>query len=234
MISTAKAVRLVTAAPAPILLGDTCALLDLIRDPTRDTLTGTHIEAAKRLIERAAARPRTLWVALANQVIKELKDNDTGVQQGAVAAIQKLETTVNRVRAIMSAHGLTTNAPDLIAAGLPATARLLLQRCVDTGLHISTPRGTSSKAFARIASNIAPSQRGQQAKDCLVLESYLALARELRGAGFAAPIVFFTVNTADYSDPTSKASIHPEIAAEFAALEIRYATNFGMAEHLLK
>jgi hypothetical protein len=205
MISTAESVRRIVAAPAPVLLGDTCALADLMRDPTRETLTGVHVETARRLLARTEAHPKTLWIALTDQVIIELSDNLDGIEQGAVTAIRQLEEAVNRVRLIMSAHGLVTAAPDLIAAGLPPVARQLVRRFGSVGLHVSTPRGAKNKAWARIAANIPPAQKGQQAKDCIVLESYLALARELRGAGFDKPIVFFTSNTADYSEPGKKA-----------------------------
>lgn len=234
MISTGKSVGRILAAPAPVLLGDTCAVADLMRDPTRETFTGAQVEAAKRLLERAETNPKSLWIALTEQVRIELNDNGPNVQQSAVTAIQRLEETVNRVRAIMSAHGLETNRPNLIAAGLPPVAGRFVQRFINAGLHISTPKGAKGKAWVRIAADIPPAQKGQQAKDCVILESYLTLARELRSNEFEKPIVFLTSNTADYSDPAKKANLHPALIAEFASLQIEYAVNFGMAEHLLK
>jgi hypothetical protein len=233
MISAGEFVRRVAATPAPVLLSDTCSILDVMRDPTRDNFSGPQVEAALRIVGRCEARPRTLWSPIAAQVIEELDNNQVTVEQEAATKIRKLEETVLRVREIMSAHGLQTAAPGLIAAGFPVIARALVARYVAAAPRLTNPRGVQGKAWARIAANLAPAQRGQQAKDCVVLETYLHVARELRAAGLHMPIVFFTTNTGDYSDPAARAAPHPTLAAEFQALDLRYAVNFQMTEHLL-
>ncbi|WP_439395189.1 hypothetical protein ACRQ5Q_39455 [Bradyrhizobium sp. PMVTL-01] len=233
MISTARAVREIAAAPAPVLLCDTCSLLDLIREP-RDGFTRGHVEAALRLVARAEAKPRELWIVLTAQVLAELKDHRAIVQQEAEAAILKLEERVNGVCSIMLAHGVKIIAPTLATCGLPAIAQFFLQRYIDAATHTTAPRAAENRAFARIARNCAPAQKGQQAKDCFVLESYLALARELRTGGFGDPIVFFTTNTRDYSEPSRRGSLHATLVPEFNGLQLRYAVNFEMAEHQLK
>lgn len=233
MIATAEVVRRIVRARTPILLPDTCALLDLVREPIREGFTGAHVEAALRLIARATARPATLRIAIAHQVLTELQEHRVSIEQGAEAAVKKLEDTVHRVQAIMTALGLPTSAPGLVNARLPPAAQALVQEFLDVAMHVGSPRGIHGKAYARIAANIAPAQKGQQAKDCIVLESYLQLAREARQSGVAEPIVFFTTNTRDYSDGTNKGAAHPTLVDEFAALDVRYAVNFGMAEHLL-
>jgi hypothetical protein len=126
-----------------------------------------------------------------------------------------------------------TAPPFLAAADFPTAAEAIVNRFLAAGLHVRKPGGVERKAWGRIAANVAPSQRGQQAKDCIILESYLDLARGLRATGFNAPVVYFTSNTRDYSDPVNAARLHPSLVAEFDALNIRYAVNFGMAEHLL-
>jgi hypothetical protein len=234
MISTAEVIRRIVASPAPVLLSDTCALLDLMRDPTRERFTGTHVEAALRLLAHAEANPRTLWLPLTEQVVTEFREHQKAIQQGAESAIQKLEELVHRVQGIMTAYGLQTTAPGLVGASLPATASAVTNRFIAASLPVRTPRNIERKAMARIAANGAPSQKGQQAKDCLILESYLHLARELRANGIPAPIVFLTTNTRDYSGQGSSAVLHPTLFAEFSVSNIGYAVNFGMAEQLLR
>ena len=99
--------------------------------------------------------------------------------------------------------------------------------------HVRNARDVNRRAIARMAENRAPSKRGQQTKDCIVFESYLALVALLRQAGLQRQIVFFTTNTQDYSDPQNKGTVHPDLVAEFGALNMRYAVNFQMAEHQL-
>jgi hypothetical protein len=233
MISTAKAVKRILASPAPVLLGDTCVFLDLIRDPTREGLTGANVDAAHRLIARAEAKPPTVWIVLISQVLSEIAANREPVKQASEAAIKKLEEQVLRVKASLSSYGLTVPAPTLIAAGLPEVASVSLQRILDASLHLTTPKGVNSKVWTRIAANAAPAQKGQQAKDCLIIESYLHVCRQLRIAGYALPVVFFTSNTQDYSTSTQRSQVHPTLAEEFEVAQMRYAVNFGMAENLL-
>jgi len=85
-----------------------------------------------------------------------------------------------------------------------------------------------------MASNLAPSKKGQQTKDCIVIESYLYLAKLLREQHFTGRIVFLTSNKHDYSNPTNPGTVHPDLSAEFAAVGMAYAISFQMAEHLLK
>jgi len=99
--------------------------------------------------------------------------------------------------------------------------------------YVRNARDVNRRAIARMAANRAPSKRGQQTKDCIVFESYLALVALLRQAGLQRQIVFFTTNTQDYSDPQNKGAVHPDLVAEFGALNMRYAVNFQMAEHQL-
>jgi hypothetical protein len=231
MISTAEMIRRITAAAAPVLLCDTCSLLDLVREP-REGFTKDHLDAALRLVGRTEAG--TLWIVVTDQALIELKHHRTAIQQEAETAIRELEQRVNRVRSIMSVHGLHTTVPALVAAGLPATAQLFLQRYIDAATHTSTPKGAQARAFLRIGRSIAPAQKGQQAKDCIILESYLTLVRGLRAEGIGDPIVFFTTNTPDYSEQPRKGDLHTTLVAEFNTLQLRYAVNFEMAEHRLK
>jgi hypothetical protein len=154
------------------------------------------------------------------------------VQQEAEAKIQSLENQVHQVQAIMAAYGLPTSSPGLVIAGLPKASAGIVSRYLAAGLHVRTPRGIPQRAWARIAANRRPSQKGQQAWDCVILESYLHIALQLRTSGVRTPIVFFTTNTRDYSDTSSRA-LHPTLVAEFNAVGLQYAVNFAMAEHLL-
>ena len=66
-----------------------------------------------------------------------------------------------------------------------------------------------------------------------MLETYLEAAAELRQRGLAAPIVFLSSNVQDYTVAPARNLLHPEIQAEFAPLNMAYATGHGMAKRLL-
>src|SRR5258708_14565376 len=194
MISSAEVVRRVVAAPAPVLLIDTSALLDLMRHPRRDTFSADQVKAALRLWQRLAAKRRALWLPIVQQVLVELSDNKPQVTREAEDALPKLQDMIERVQTIFAAHGLATSAitPGLAASKFPATTAATVEKFIAAALHVTGPRGIERDAFARVAANRAPSKRGKQAKDCLVFESYLRLANLLPAAGFVQPIVFLT------------------------------------------
>jgi hypothetical protein len=235
-MATAEVVGRIGAAPAPVLLGDSCALMDITRDPTREKFSAGHARSTIRLVERAESKPPTLWLPLAAQVLTEIGDNRLGTLQGAEANLKKLEATVEHVRLLMSAFGVNTTAiiPRLVESGFADLTNGILTRYLDAGLHVEQPAEVANRAFARIAANLAPSRKAQQAKDCAVIETYLHLTRQLRENKINVPVVFLTTNKNDYSAPNHDASIHPDLAADFEAAELHYATNFQMAEHLLK
>jgi hypothetical protein len=235
MISSAEVARRVIAAPAPVLLIDTCALLDLMRDPRRDTFSSENVEAAHRLLRKVEERPRSLWLPIVRQVLIELDDNKPFVRIDAEKAIRNLQETIERVQSIFTAHGLATSAinPKLVDSEFSETTVRVVEKFISSALHVTTPRGAERCAFVRIAQNIAPSKKGKQAKDCLVFESYLMVATHLRAHGFDGSIVFLTTNKNDYSHMPSAAVPHPDLASELTTLNISYATNLLMAERLL-
>jgi hypothetical protein len=192
MISSAQVVRRIVAAPAPVLLPDTCAVLDLARDPTRGKFSADHVLAAKDILDHANAKPQRIWISITKQVIDEKGEHQIKVKEEAETEIRKLEERIHRVQRIMAAHGLSTTAisPGLVASNFPDVANRMADAYFAAGLQVRSPRNVAQAAYARIAANRAPSRRGQQARDCYVIESYLALARNLREAGFKLSMVF--------------------------------------------
>jgi hypothetical protein len=236
MISSAEVVRRIAAAPAPVLFADSCAFLDLMRDPTRGNFSASQVEAAQRLLLKAERRPRALWLPITAQVWIERNDNQMTVKQEAELRIHSFEEGVHRVQKLLAAHGLQTSAiaPSLVASRFPDTAHAFVDRVFSEAQHVRGAPHTDRRALARMAANLAPSRRGQQTKDCIVIENYLQIARLLREKNFEGRIVFLTTNTKDYSDKAGSGSIHPDLAGEFGAVNMTYSVNFQMAEHQLR
>jgi hypothetical protein len=149
--------------------------------------------------------------------------------------IRNLEEGLYRVQGILAAHGLHTSAiaPSLVESDFPTKSSDLVNKFFSEAQHVRNTRDVPTRALARVAANRAPSRRGQQTKDCIVVESYLSLASLLRQNGFQRAIIFLTTNTKDYSAPQNNGSIHPELAGEFGAVGMEYAVNFRMAEYQL-
>ncbi|MDR5776572.1 MULTISPECIES: hypothetical protein [unclassified Caballeronia] len=89
-------------------------------------------------------------------------------------------------------------------------------------------------AYKRMIHARTPAQQGKDStKDCMVTETYLAAAKELRDAGMTSRIVFLSSNINDYTGKQSKGKLNEDIAMEFASLDIEYAKTPSHARHLL-
>ncbi len=234
MIDVAEAVRRVVVAGAPVLCLDTSALLDLMRDPTREKFSGAHASAALYLLARAEASPPALSLLLAEQVDFELNDHMDEIQRESERAVQRLDDTLNQTLGIIAAHGLVVPTTlTLSALGFPAAARANVVRFVSVAHTVREDDVCVTRARDRVRLGRAPATRAKQSfKDCLIIETYLHIARELRAAGFAEKILFLTTNTADYTDRLHP-TLHGDLAPEFASVGMDFASSFLAARYTL-
>ena len=90
------------------------------------------------------------------------------------------------------------------------------------------------RAYSRVMHARAPARKGKDSlADCVVLETYVEAAAELRQRGLTAPIVFLSSNVQDYTLAPARNVLHPDIQAEFTPINMAYATGHGMAKRLL-
>lgn len=223
-------VRRVTSAGVPVLCLDTCALLDVMRDPMRERFSADQTSAALDLLGRAECSPRALSIIVAEQVHAELSQIIQSIEQESAAAVRKIE----RALGIFGCHGLVANAA-AVAAGIlrfPVVSRGVVERFI-TASHIARPkRSLYGRAFNRISTNMRPARRGKDsAGDCLIVETYLETAGMLRTSGFKGGITFLTTNPADYAESGRRSVLHSELTAGFAAVELDYHASFLAARY---
>ncbi len=72
----------------PVLCVDTCTVLDVVRDITRETVTTGDVNAGFALLSMAE-EGSNLIVLMAEQVTLEIASNVASVEQEAQAALQK-------------------------------------------------------------------------------------------------------------------------------------------------
>lgn len=222
--------KAIAATGTPVLLIDTCSILDVMRDQTREKLRIHEHQAGLDLL--AAAEGGTLVGVVAHQVTLEFAEHDQSVQDEAESTLKRLRGQIDRVNqlsAILGAPGLLnlTHLDDHVARTRKIVGRWLTQ------LVTYKPDATVlEKAIARMNGNIAPSRRGKDSsKDCIVFETYLEFAGMLRAEGLTAPIVFLSSNTREYL--TDSNVLKTEIANDFAPLMIDYASNMALAKRQL-
>ena len=216
----------------PVLCPDTCAILDLLRSPTREDVRADHRQAALFLLA-AMEHGDDLVGLLAEQVAHELRENQPNVEDETSKSIARLKSQMARLDAVAAVYGATgtidlSHLDDHLSRAMATVNRWEAASCAVPQAH-----EIAGRAFLRVNTGRTPADKGKQSmKDCVVIETYLDAARQLRSAGHKAPIVFVSSNTKDYA-VTTGSLLKPDLAAEFAALSMSYAPNLAAAKFQL-
>jgi hypothetical protein len=222
MSTIAQLVADITAAPAPVLFLDTCAILDVARAPAR--AQANSVPAAETLVRLAGQSPPVAYLLVADIVAKEWADNvDSAVEELTKA----LATYEHVAQVIVTTGGTTPVAGPPILSRIPADLKASSDSLRLACRAIDRDTGAMSAALDRVVSKRRPSHK-KEVKDSYILEHSLAVARGLGGTAFARWLVFVSSNTRDFADPASP-SVHPELAGDFNAAGLRYSVTVGSA-----
>lgn len=219
---------------APVLCVDTCAVLDILRDVTRETARAADAQAALALLRQAEARPSGLIVLMAEQVQRELSDNLDAVEAEAQGKLSKFRAAVHRIHDIAQTFGASGSIDTSHWTDHVDRARKTLDRWVAVSWQVPQSPDTAGRALARVNEPRIPARKGKDSmKDCVVVEAYLEVAHQLRAGGLTAPVAFVSSNTKEYHVPTT-GRLEQQIAQDFAAFGIEFAPSFGAAKHSLR
>lgn len=213
----------------PVLCLDTCSILDIMRDPTRDTMRPHEARAALDVI--AAAEAGLIACLVARQVEIEFRDHDQAIQDETTGAIEKLRSRTLRTVEFSGVFGRAVNLSLDHLDDYAVRARSAIERLLQVAIMVEPAPDAHAKAFARVNAARAPARRGKDSsKDCLVYETYIEVVAALRREGLAGPIVLVSSNTTEYRQG---GAVHPDIEAEFAPIGLSYQPNMAAAKHAL-
>ncbi|PQA75960.1 hypothetical protein [Rhodoferax sp. TS-BS-61-7] len=220
------------ALNAPVLCVDTCTVLDVIRDITRETVTPSDALAGLALLA-AAETGAGLIVLMAGQVSLELASHVAGVEEEALSGLKKFQAQIQRIHDVAVAYGALGPLQVRHISGHVDRAKTVLDRWENVARPVPHNDGVASRAFRRVNAPRTPARKGKESmKDCVIVEAYIEAASQLRAAGLTAPIVFASSNTKEYHAPNTT-HIQFDIAADLSAVSMEYAPNFGAAKHFL-
>jgi len=223
----------IAQAGLPVLCIDTCSLLDIVRDPFRETSLPHNAAAALALL-LAMESGALLTGLLADQVHQEFGTHLQGIVDEAGRGLSKLREHIERVDGLVSAFAAPVRTDIRHWDPHVTNATAALHRWIAASVTAPQSQDVPMRAFSRVMHARAPARKGKDSlADCVVLETYLEAAAELRQRGLAAPIVFLSSNVQDYTLAPARNVLHPDIQAEFAPLNMAYATGHGMAKRLL-
>ncbi len=230
------------ANPAPVLIVDSCNFLDLIRvaRPTKDAperrVDIEELKAAVALHKLLTSAEPLLHHLVPELVPREFADN----------AAEKVERPF---RDWLVAHekGRQWLADATAAVGVPLPPspvvppdasrqfRDLAARLLATATVLERDLPCLLRAVERLISKRRPSHK-KEMKDSMNLEQALELCRRLAdGVPFPHPICFVSANTKDFADSPEGSRLHPDLEAEFDAVNLLYFTSLRSARgHLLK
>lgn len=224
-MSPQDAAAAVTQVQGPVVLIDTCSLLDMVR--ARDEFRADHARAATALLELAEAR--RLTIVLPQQVISEYNAHLDAIRQSAVKAVDDASARVKQMAGIMRAYGEEIELGHQPRGEIFATAAgRMLERLLAIAVVSDHTQDITNNALTRSLAGLAPAGPGKEAlKDCIVLETCLDTIDRVRGRGHQHSAHFLSANIREYGEPTTnRRTLHLQLEPEFNRLAMDYATNF--------
>ena len=207
--SLSATVAQILTTPAPLLVVDTCSVLDVTRSLYRPEAPTRSLGMGKMAVRASTSRPPKLHIILFDEIEHELRRNLPG-------EIARLRTQMIKLSA----------AGDV---SLSKLSRLWWRYCVrktegslsafpdtwkEAGHRVSLEAACVPRAKTRLAAGIKPGRRGSaNLGDCLITEQLLELTTQLRSAGFAREILFVSSNAKDYGASTLKAPLNIQFSS---------------------
>ncbi|MGH7137954.1 MAG: hypothetical protein ACREHD_19570 [Pirellulales bacterium] len=232
MTPIATLVATILAAPAPVLVFDTCSLLDLFRrDSTRQQprVPPDEIQAAAHVLQSLAAQPKALHLVVPELVPGEYRDHADRIEGEFEGWF--LSHDENRQWLAEAARSLALALPAQLAVhpfGIHAVCRKLAEDLLANAVVLARDQSCLDRAVDRLVAKRRPSHK-KEIKDSMNLEQSLELSRQLQSAGFTAARVFVSSNTNDFAASAESSAAHPELQGEFAAVGLEYFTSLRSA-----
>lgn len=226
------------ALPVPVVLLDTCALLDLVREvgrPEADVSLPRQgvSSAARTLLNRATAPVPQVHLLHYELVPGEFETHVTSTSNGALTPFRKAVASINLLNQVATGLGLPAYNPGsltehdatIVVSGLVDLGRRLLAN----SSKIDPDTACERLAFDRSITAQAPASSGKpELKDCTIIEHYLALCQQLP---VTTVKVFVSSNFRDYGDKSYR--LKPPLTQQFAQVGLEWASDFIWAQGIL-
>ncbi len=224
--------KAIAQANVPVLLPDTCILLDLLRSPRRENVDANAMLAGKA-IRDGVVQYEAIGCVVAEQVRNELNDNLPVVREDTNTALRKLRDEIVRIDKWSEALGQPSQTQISHFLTRVPVAEAVMADILGTALITFITPDLTYRAFARMTQKRTPAKPGKDSlKDCIVVESYLEVAENLRNLGHTADIVFASSNTKEFVSSNTR-TLNADIAAEFDSVSMQYSRALHETRHIL-
>ncbi len=209
-----QAVKVLLATPRPVLILDTCSLLDIVRAPERGE---DHIVVAAQEL-RDLSRQSHVAQYVPDIVPREFNDNLRAARRDGEKGIEAFRATWEiAARLNLPAPPLPVQAPPTLIDELKSLSEELLAASV----QLLRDQDAMHWAIDRVVAKLKPSSGKGQFKDSHILGHALRLST-LLGTAFGKSRYFVSSNTSDFANPNGN-DFHQDIAAAAAQAGLKYA-----------
>jgi hypothetical protein len=220
MPALADVAAAVFAKPTPLLLLDTCSILDVMRVPVRRQ--SNQLTAIGRLIAACTAVPEKCRMIRASIVAKEFANNRPAVEAELRRFIADLKSQADEFDEASRHFGLPVAANFYSSLPLAASLIGLADSLLNVCLEVDADQSANNRAVDRTLHKKRPARHGRGLQDSIIVEECLELVRLLRAGGFAEIAVFLSSNSDDFCEDDKK-TLHADLAADFTAVDLQYA-----------
>lgn len=237
MSAIPDAVARMLAAPAPVIILDTCSLLDLFRrDDSRKQprVPVDEIAVAVEILRETSARPNWAHLVVPELVPGEFADHADQIEQTLESWLTFHDENQDWLRGTAPLVGVTPPVTAAVGSlGLQAHLRRLADDLLARAVVLDRDPACLNRAVDRLIAKRRPSHK-KEIKDSMNLEQCLELGTRLKRAGFAPPVAFVSSNTNDFAESLAVNRIHLDLRAEFAAASLEYFTSLRAAVGTLR
>ena len=231
MPTIAEAEAQIRADDRPVLFLDTCIYLDIIRATDR-CLKG-FVQSGSDLLALLMAVPPQCTLVAASMIPTEWKDNAQKVRDDVNGNLGKIQERASMFHEACGILGISPGfgRPSYAGVGLVERLHDLSKELLDRSVQLGNDSQSTLRGVNRVVCKIPPSKQGGELKDCVIVEEYMGLTRQLRANGFTSKCVYCTSNMKDYGDQNGK--LHPALDAEFGTIDLRFTSNLPHAVYEL-
>ena len=204
----------------PVLLIDTCSVLDIVRCSMR--MKPADVQAALDLVAATNFDPPRCYLIRSSLVEREFENHIYSTKKELENELNDLTARIGCLDVAAEYFGVARMgvqpAPELSGC-LERLAREIITKCEPIDPHVDA----QARAHQRVVSATAPARPSKQSyKDCVIFEEYLELANRYQIGSRNQAVAFVTSNTDDYR---REGKTHPDIesAAEAAGLRICFS-----------
>ncbi|EHJ9993055.1 DUF4935 domain-containing protein [Vibrio parahaemolyticus] len=222
-------VKQIIAFPKPVLIFDTCSLLDIVRCAGRDNISSDVVSSALDLINS-----NDVWLLASEVVEVEWNNNVNAVEQDLKNKIKNTHKNALMFKESLDRSTLVNKwsySTHITSYSLESELKKISHDLLNKLTLIKQDEGCVMRATQRVINGDPPSSKGKsEFKDCLIFEHCMEFGKLLKQSGFTNTILFVSSNSSDFGKPYDS---NAPLYSAFQSANIKYIGDIKTATNLI-